>query len=136
VIYVLGSGPLESAAQTLAVCYLQEMQWQHAVAVGSGEFLHGSFEVVTENLPVLVLLGEDATRPMGDRVRRFLDRYTTKAHYIDAAELSLDGVEQPMRPFIGSLVVGSALLGRLAEHFESWSGHSLKDRRYMWRVEY
>ena len=102
VVYVLGSGPLESAAQTLAFCYLQEMQWKHAVPVGSGEFLHGSFEVVTENLPVIVLLGEDATRPMGRRVRRFLDRYTTKAHYIDAATLSLDGVESSMRPFIGS----------------------------------
>jgi len=38
--------------------------------------------------------------------------------------------------FIGTLIVASALLGRLAEHFESWSGHSLKDRRYMWKVEY
>jgi fructoselysine-6-P-deglycase FrlB-like protein len=136
VVYVLGSGPLESAAQTLAVCYLQEMQWKHAVAVGSGEFLHGSFEVVTEGLPVIVLLGEDATRPMGERVRRFLDRYTGNAHYIDAATLTLDGVEQPMRPFIGSLIVASSLLGRLAEHFESWTGHSLSERRYMWKVEY
>ena len=136
VVYVLGSGPLESAAQTLAVCYLQEMQWQHAVAVGSGEFLHGSFEVVTEGLPVIVLLGEDATRPMGERVRSFLDRYTDNAHYIDAATLTLDGVEEPMRPLIGSLVVASTLLGRLAEHFESWTGHSLKERRYMWKVQY
>jgi fructoselysine-6-P-deglycase FrlB-like protein len=136
VVYVLGSGPLESAAQTLAVCYLQEMQWKHAVAVGSGEFLHGSFEVVTEGLPVIVLVGEDATRPMGERVRRFLDRYCGNAHYVDAATLTLDGIDAPMRPFIGSLVVGSALLGRLAEHFESWTGHPLTDRRYMWKVEY
>jgi fructoselysine-6-P-deglycase FrlB-like protein len=136
VVYVLGSGPLESAAQTLAFCYLQEMQWKHAVPVGSGEFLHGSFEVVTEDLPVIVLMGEDRTRPMGERVAGFLDRYTSRAHYLDAARLSLDGVDPAMRPFIGSLVVGSALLGRLAEHFESWSGHSLKSRRYMWKVEY
>lgn len=136
VVYVLGSGPLESAAQTLAVCYLQEMQWKHAVAVGSGEFLHGSFEVVTDDVPVLVLVGEDATRPMGERVRRFLDRYTGKAHYLDAAELSLGGVCVPMRPFIGSLVMASAVLGRLAEHFEAWTGHPLEDRRYMWKVEY
>jgi fructoselysine-6-P-deglycase FrlB-like protein len=136
VVYVLGSGPLESAAQTLAVCYLQEMQRKHAVPVGSGEFLHGSFEVVTADLPVIVLMGEDSTRPMGERVRSFLERYTGKAHCIDAAELSLDGVEPTMRPFIGTLIVASALLGRLAEHFESWTGHSLKERRYMWKVEY
>jgi fructoselysine-6-P-deglycase FrlB-like protein len=136
VVYVLGSGPLESAADTLAVCYLQEMQWKHAVPVGSGEFLHGSFEVVTGDLPVIVLMGEDGTRPMGERVLRFLDRYTDRTHCIDAARLALDGVEPEMRPFIGTLVVASALLGRLAEHFESWTGHSLKERRYMWKVEY
>jgi fructoselysine-6-P-deglycase FrlB-like protein len=136
VVYVLGSGPLESAAQTLAVCYLQEMQWKHAVAVGSGEFLHGSFEVVTDGLPVIVLMGEDPTRPMGLRVRSFLDRYTGNAHYLDAAALRLDGVDASMRPFIGSLVVASALLGRLAEHFAAWSGHALTERRYMWKVDY
>jgi fructoselysine-6-P-deglycase FrlB-like protein len=136
VVYVLGSGPLESAAHTLAVCYLQEMQWKHAVPVGSGEFLHGSFEVVTEDLPVIVLMGEDSTRPMGERVVHFLERYTGRTHVLDAARLSLDGVDTGMRPFIGSLVAGSALLGRLAEHFESWTGHSLKERRYMWKVDY
>jgi fructoselysine-6-P-deglycase FrlB-like protein len=136
VVYVLGSGPFESAAQTLAVCYLQEMQWKHAVPVGSGEFLHGSFEVVTADLPVIVLLGEDSTRPMGERVRSFLERYTGKLHCIDAARLSLDGVDPAMRPFLGTLIVASTLLGRLAEHFESWTGHSLKDRRYMWQVDY
>jgi fructoselysine-6-P-deglycase FrlB-like protein len=136
VVYVLGSGPLESAAQTLAVCYLQEMQWKHAVPVGSGEFLHGSFEVVTPELPVVVLVGEDSTRPMGQRVLSFLERYTSKTHRIDSADLALHGVSPAMRPFIGTLIVASTLLGRLAEHFESWTGHPLKDRRYMWKVEY
>jgi fructoselysine-6-P-deglycase FrlB-like protein len=136
VVYVLGSGPLESAAQTLAVCYLQEMQWKHAVPVGSGEFLHGSFEVVTEEQPVLVLIGEDSTRPMGERVLRFLERYSGKVHVLDAATFSLDGIDAAMRPFIGSVVLASALLGRLAEHFAAWTGHALTERRYMWKVEY
>jgi fructoselysine-6-P-deglycase FrlB-like protein len=136
ILYVLGSGPLESAAQTLAVCYLQEMQWKHAVPVGSGEFLHGSFEVVTDDLPVLVLVGEDATRPMGERVLAFLDRYTAKAHRLDARALTLPGIEPSMRPFIGSLVMASTLLGRLAEHFQACTGHALTDRRYMWKVQY
>lgn len=136
VVYVLGSGALESAANTLAMCYLQEMQWKHAVPVGSGEFLHGPFEMATEDLPVIVLIGEDPTRPMGERVLRFLERYTDKVHVVDGAMLSLPGVPEGMRPFVGTLVVSSTLLGRLAEHFEAWSGHSLKDRRYMWKVDY
>lgn len=136
VVYVVGSGPLESAADTLAMCYLQEMQWKHAVSVGSGEFLHGPFEMVTEDLPVIVLTGEDSTRPMGERVIRFLKRYSNKVHVVDGARLSLSGVPEAMRPFVGTLVMASTIVGRLAEHFEAWSGHSLKERRYMWKVEY
>lgn len=136
VIYVLGSGALESAANTLAMCYLQEMQWKHAVPVGSGEFLHGPFEMVTEDLPVIVLTGEDPTRTMGERVISFLERYSDKVHIVDGAKLSLLGVPEAMRPFVGTLVVASTLVGRLAEHFEAWSGHSLKERRYMWKVDY
>ena len=136
VVYVVGSGALESAADTLAMCYLQEMQWKHAVSVGSGEFLHGPFEMVTEDLPVIVLTGEDPTRPMGERVISFLERYSGKVHVVDGAALSLPGVPEPMRPFVGTLVVASTVVGRLAEHFEAWSGHSLKERRYMWKVQY
>ena len=111
VVYVLGSGPLESAAQTLAVCYLQEMQWKHAVPVGSGEFLHGSFEVVTEDLPVIVLLGEDAPGRWGSGSAASSTATPVRRTFVDAATLTLDGVEQPMRPLIGSLVVASTLLG-------------------------
>ncbi|OLT40161.1 hypothetical protein BJF86_04945 [Serinicoccus sp. CNJ-927] len=136
VVYVVGSGPLESAADTLAMCYLQEMQWKHAVAVGSGEFLHGPFEMVTEDLPVIVLTGEDTTRPMGERVIRFLERYSDKVHVVDGARLTLPGVPEAMRPFVGTLVMASTIVGRLAEHFEAWSGHALSERRYMWKVDY
>ena len=68
-VYVLGSGPLYGAAQTFAMCYLQEMQWKNSAAIGSGEFLHGPFEVVVDDTPVLLFLGEDSTRPMGLRVQ-------------------------------------------------------------------
>lgn len=136
VVYVLGSGALEGAAETFAMCYLQEMQVKHAAAPGSGEFLHGPFEVVTEQVPVLVITGEHLSRPMDDRVVAFLNRYTPKVHVLDARELQLPGIEPAMRPLVGTLVVGSALLNRLAEHFEAWSGRPLTDRRYMWKVEY
>jgi fructoselysine-6-P-deglycase FrlB-like protein len=136
VIYVLGSGALEGAAQTFAMCYLQEMQVKHAAAPGSGEFLHGPFEVISPDVPVLVITGEHSSRPMDERVLAFLRRHTPKVHVLDAKDLALPGIEVDMRPLIGTLVVGSALLNRLAEHFEAWSGRPLKDRRYMWKVDY
>jgi fructoselysine-6-P-deglycase FrlB-like protein len=135
-VYVLGSGPLFGAAQTLAMCYLQEMQWKDAAAVGSGEFLHGPFEVVTEEVPVLLLLGEDPTRAMGERVGAFLNSHTKKFRVIDGAKLELNGIEPEMRSLVSTLVVGSALLNRLAEHFQSRSGHPLKERRYTWKIDY
>jgi fructoselysine-6-P-deglycase FrlB-like protein len=135
-VYVLGSGPLEGAAQTFAACYLQEMQLKHAVATGSGEFLHGAFEVIDGNVPVIVLLGEDVTNPMGQRALRFLERYNTRNHVIDAATLSLPGVPKSLRGTVGSFVMASCVTARLAQHFEAFSGRPLSERRYMWRVEY
>jgi fructoselysine-6-P-deglycase FrlB-like protein len=136
VIYVLGSGALEGAAETFAMCYLQEMQLQHAAAIASGEFLHGPFEVVTAEVPVLVITGEHASRQIDERVLAFLHRYTPKVHVLDGKHLALPGIDPEMRPLVGALVVGSALLNRLAEHFEAWSGRPLKERRYMWKVDY
>jgi fructoselysine-6-P-deglycase FrlB-like protein len=135
-VYVLGSGPLYGAAQTFTMCYLQEMQWMNAAAISSGEFLHGPFEVVTPDVPVLLFLGEDATRPMGIRAQNFLAAHTKRLHVIDAAQLSLPGIKPEMRAVVSSMVIGSGILNRLAEHFQSRSGHSLKDRRYMWKIDY
>ncbi|MGI8416921.1 MAG: SIS domain-containing protein [Nakamurella sp.] len=135
-VYVLGSGPLEGAAQTFAACYLQEMQNKHAVASGSGEFLHAAFEVIDGNVPVIVLMGEDATRPMGERVNRFLAKYNNRNYVVDAASLTLPGVPTSMRPLIGTFVLSSAIIARLAQHFEFFSGRPLTDRHYMWKVQY
>lgn len=135
-VYVLGSGPLEGAAQTFAACYLQEMQTKHAVATGSGEFLHGAFEVVDGEVPVILLLGEDSTRPMGQRTLTFLERYNHRNHVIDGASLSLPGVPAELRATVGAFVMASAVTARLAQHFEAFSGRPLTDRRYMWKVEY
>lgn len=135
-VYVLGSGPLYGAAQTFAMCYLQEMQWKNSAAIGSGEFLHGPFEVVVEDTPVLLFLGEDATRPMGLRVQKFLESHTRRLKVVDAAQLTLQGIEPEFRSVVSTMVVGSGLLNRLAEHFQSQSGHPLKERRYMWKIEY
>jgi fructoselysine-6-P-deglycase FrlB-like protein len=136
VIYVLGSGPLEGAAQTLAMCYLQEMQTLNATAISAGEFLHGPFEVITEDVPVILLKGDDATRPMADRAERFLRQYTPKLWLLDAAALRLGSVDPAARPLVADLVLGSTTLNRVAEHFASWTGRPLTDRRYMWKIEY
>jgi fructoselysine 6-phosphate deglycase len=135
VIQVLGSGPNEDVARCLAMCYLQEMQWMNAAAFNAGDFFHGAFEVVTENFPVILFLGRDATRPMAERAARFLGKYTRAAFCIDAASLDLPGVAEQSYAEIDPIVLGSTAV-RLAQHFEAVTGHSLEIRRYMFKVEY
>jgi fructoselysine 6-phosphate deglycase len=135
IIYVLGSGPNVGVAYCLAMCYLQEMQWKHAAHFDAAEFLHGAMEVVTDEVPVILYLGEEATRPIDERAKRFLEQYAKKAWYVDARDLALPGIEPAMRPFVSTYAL-FALQSRLAEHFEAVRGHDLKTRRYMFKVDY
>jgi fructoselysine-6-P-deglycase FrlB-like protein len=135
ITYVLGSGPSYGWAYGLAMCFLQEMQWKHAAAFNSGEFFQGAFEMVDDDTAVLLWIGDDASRPMGERAKAFLDRYCKKAQYVDVRDLELPGVPKSVRGDVSPIVVG-ALANRLAQHYESVRGHDLETRRYMFKVEY
>lgn len=135
ITYVLGSGPGYGWAYGLAMCFLQEMQWKHAAAFNTGEFFQGAFEMVDDDTAVLLWLGEDATRPMAERGKTFLDTYCKKAKYIDVADLTLPGIPAERRGDFTGIVIG-ALANRLAQHYESVRGHDLGQRHYMFKVEY
>lgn len=135
IIYVLGAGPVEGLARCLSMCNLQEMQWMHSGAFNTGEFFHGAFEVVVDDVPVIVFAGEDETRPMAQRAVDFLSKYTSKLHVVDSTQLSLPGVEASTRGEVAPIVLGS-IVSRLAKHFENVSGHDLSLRRYMTKVDY
>ncbi|MBQ1122861.1 SIS domain-containing protein [Streptomyces sp. B15] len=135
VTYVLSAGPNYGAGYGFTMCYLMEMQWKHGGSYNAGEFFHGAFEVVTEDQPVLLMLGEDGTRPMAERAKTFLDKYTRKAHYIDTRSLSLPGVPEELRGEISPIALNT-LASRLAHHYEAVRGHDLDKRRYMFQVDY
>lgn len=135
ITYVLGSGPNQAWAYGFAMCYLQEMQWKHAAGYNAGEFFQGSFEVVDDNVPVILWLAEDASRPMAERAKVFLEKYCAKAHFVDTVGLDLPGVAAELRPDLTPLLVGT-LASRLAQHYEAARNHDLKQRHYMFEVEY
>ncbi|MFN8518720.1 MAG: SIS domain-containing protein [Chloroflexota bacterium] len=135
IIYVIGAGPNHGTAYCLAMCYLQEMQWKDAASFDAAEFLHGAMEVVTEDTPVIQFLGEEATRPIDERAKAFLQRYTRKAFHIDSRDLALPGIAPDMRPFASHFAL-DAVMSRLAQHFEAATGHDLHNRRYMFKVPY
>jgi fructoselysine-6-P-deglycase FrlB-like protein len=135
IIYVLGAGPVEGVARALSMCSLQEMQWKNSAAFNTGEFFHGAFEVVTEDVPVILFAGEDRTRPMADRALDFLHKYTKKAFLVDSRDLTLPGVPQGARAEVAPIALG-AIAFRLAQHFATLRNHDLGLRRYMSKVEY
>ncbi|MER7501546.1 SIS domain-containing protein [Nonomuraea pusilla] len=136
ITYVLGSGPSYGWAYGLAMCFLQEMQWKHAAGFNSGEFFQGAFEVVDDDVAVINLLGEDPSRPMAERARRFLNTYASKKTYhVDTADHTLPGVPRELRGEVSPLVI-AVLMDRLARHYESVRGHDLDQRHYMFKVDY
>jgi fructoselysine 6-phosphate deglycase len=135
IIYILGAGPSEDIARTLSMCYLQEMQWINSAAYNAGDFFHGAFEVVTEETPVILYLGEDTSRPIAERAKAFIQKYSRQAWLVDLQDLTLPGIPKDYRAEVGPLVLG-ALTSRIAQHFEATTGHSLTERRYMFKVQY
>jgi len=135
IIYILGAGPSEDIARTLSMCYLQEMQWINSAAYNAGDFFHGAFEVVTEQTPVILYLGEDTSRPIAERAKAFIQKYSRQAWLVDLQDLTLPGIPKAYRAEVGPLVLG-ALTSRIAQHFEATTGHSLTERRYMFKVQY
>jgi fructoselysine-6-P-deglycase FrlB-like protein len=135
VIYVIGSGPNHGTAYCLSMCYLQEMQWRHAASFDAAEFLHGAMEVVVGDQVVIQFLGEVTTRPIDERAKRFLQKYTTRGFFVDSKDFAMPGIDDAERPFASHFVL-DVLMSRLAQHFEAVSGLDLKSRHYMFKVEY
>lgn len=134
-VYVLASGNLTGLAYLLSVCYLVEMQWKKSTHFTTGDFFHGPFELAQDSQPYILFAGQDATRAHAERAIDFLDRYDANYRVLDAAQLELPGIEAASRALVQHVPMASITM-RLADHFESITGHDLDERRYMHKVAY
>jgi fructoselysine-6-P-deglycase FrlB-like protein len=135
VTYLIASGPLQGMGSTFTSCFLQEMQWMHAATINADEFFQGPFEVFDRETKSILFLGEDETRPMGERVERFLEQYGGTIHRVDSRDLDLPGVAAEQRALVAPLVY-YAMTFRLAAHYAAIRGYTLEGRRYMWQFAY
>ncbi len=135
VIYTMASGANYGIAYWFAICLLMEMQWIHSHAVHAGEYFHGPFEVVDKDVPFIVLLGLDETRPLEERSLEFTQKYSEKVVVLDAKEFDLKGVADSVKGYIAPLVL-QAVLRQFAEELAEVRNHPLSTRRYMWKVPY
>lgn len=132
---VLGSGPCYAAAYVTGVCVMMEMQWMHTFTGEAAEFFHGPFEVVLPDVPVMVYVGEDESRPIAERVIRFCKKFTERLIVYDSKDFEMRGIDKEVRPIFAPFVLEAAT-GRLMEHLAVWHNHPLSTRRYMWKFEY
>jgi fructoselysine-6-P-deglycase FrlB-like protein len=133
--YVVGAGPAFGMAKMMAWCYFQEMQWMSAAVVNGADYFHGPLEMTMDDTPIVVLLAEDPTRPLGERVVRFTSRVSSQARAIDTRLLTLPGIPEVARPELSVFALMS-FERRVLDHVAARRGHDTSVRRYMYKVEY
>jgi fructoselysine 6-phosphate deglycase len=135
VIYTMGSGANYGIAYWFAICILMEMQWIHSHAIHAGEYFHGPFEVLDKNVPFIVLLGLDETRPLEERSLEFTQNYGERVIVLDAKALNLTTIADSVKGYIAPFAL-QALLRQFADELAKERNHPLSTRRYMWKVHY
>ena len=135
IFYVLASGPNYGVAYSMCCCHFMEMQWKHAVCLHTGEYFHGPFETTDKQLPMILLMGEGRTRALDERCLKFLQTYAENFITIDFAKINKGRIDPSVVEFFNPVVmipVERYYVSQMAE----LRGHSMDERRYMWKVEY
>ncbi|MCZ8540298.1 MULTISPECIES: SIS domain-containing protein [Bacillaceae] len=132
---MVGSGNLWGNTYSYAMCILEEMQWIHAKSIHAAEFFHGTLELVVEDTSVILLKGEDETRPLMDRVERFAEKITKQLTVIDTKDFEMEGISEEFRKHF-SVSINWALLSRISVHLERERNHPLTLRRYYRQMAY
>ncbi|MCM3728635.1 SIS domain-containing protein [Neobacillus cucumis] len=132
---IVGSGNLWGETYLYGMCVLEEMQWIRTKTIHAAEFFHGTIELVEEDTSVILLYGEDSTRPLMDRVGNFVNRYTKEITIFDTKDYELNGIREQFRGFFSPIVM-AALLERVSVHLEEKRNHPLTTRRYYRVVQY
>jgi fructoselysine-6-P-deglycase FrlB-like protein len=136
VIYVMGGGPSMGAAYVFSICNLMEMQWIHSPTVNTGELLHGPFESVDRNLPIVILVSEGPTRQVDERALLFLKKYGEKLYILDAKEFGINRINKSVVEFFNHIIFSSILNNVYLKELSYSRKHNYMNRRYMWQVEY
>ena len=135
VLYQVASGPGFTTAYVWGVCIVMEMLRLHSTPLEAAEFFHGPFEVVDETTRLVLILGEDPSRPLMERVVRFCEKYTPHLFIYDSRDYAMPGIDPAIRPLVAPYVLQSALK-RVSANLSILLNKPLGERRYMWKTEY
>ncbi|WP_137113915.1 SIS domain-containing protein [Mesorhizobium sp. GR13] len=126
---ITGSGNAWYEAWYYAMCILEEMQWIWTRPVQASDFFHGTLELLEKDTSVWILKGEDAARPLAERVERFAKTVSEKVRVFDTKDFSLTGISSDVRGMVSPAVFAAAF-ERLSVHLEQVRDHKLTLRRY------
>ena len=132
---ITAAGGSWAEAWYYGMCILEEMQWIRTRPVHAADFFHGTLELVEKGVSVVVFKGEDAYRPLTDRVETFARQYTDKVTVLDTAGFGMPGISAETRALISPVILAT-LLERLSAHLEVKRSHPLTTRRYYKKVSY
>lgn len=132
---VVGSGMLWGEAYDYAMCILEEMQWIKTKSIHAAEFFHGTLELVEDGTSLILLYGEDETRPLMDRVLNFAEKITKVINVFDTKDVELPFSDPELRKIVSPMVI-YAITERLSCHLEKERNHPLTVRRYYRQMEY
>jgi len=133
--YLIGSGNLEDWATCYGMCIMEEMQWMKTRPISAANFFHGTLEVVERDTSVILIKGEDKTRPLMDRVERFVNRISANVTVFDTMDFELEGISDEFRGILSPIVMRTAFQ-RVSTHLEHNRRHPLEIRRYYRRLDY
>ena len=125
---VVGSGAVWGEAYDYAMCILEEMQWIKTKSIHAGEYFHGTIELTEEDTSIILLYGEDATRPLMDRVYNFAIKISKEVAVFDTRTVELP-VDKKFRQYLSPLVIYT-MLERFSCHLEKVRNHPLTTRRF------
>ena len=133
--YFVGAGNQYGSTYSYAMCYWEEQHWLRSKSIHAAEFFHGTLEIVDKDTPVTLFMGEDAQRPLSERVKNFLPRVCGNYTIIDAADYPLTGISPAFRGDISHLVT-HAVTQRIDAHMEQINRHPMEIRRYYRQFPY
>lgn len=133
--YLIASGNLEAWAHCYGMCTLEEMQWMKTRPLSASDFFHGTLEVIERDTCIMLMKGEDITRPLMERVENFVNKISANVTVFDTKDFELNGVEEKYRGLLSPIIVRTAFK-RISLYLEYYRRHPLDIRRYYRHLEY
>ncbi|MCL3859241.1 SIS domain-containing protein [Pediococcus pentosaceus] len=133
--YYIGAGNQWGSTYSYAMCYVEEQHWLRSKSITAAEFFHGTLEIIDENTSVTLFIGEDAERPLAERVKKFLPKVCGNYTIIDSKDYPLDGIDEKYRGYLSHLVT-HCVTQRIDAHIEHLNRHPMDIRRYYRQFDY